>query len=771
MSSSRSASPSEKLEEQQTPSGSPSLRRLLPANPDSERLESVGRSTPTSSNSNSQSAPPTFDSSSLRKRRRQATTAACGACRKRKSKCDGQRPECSVCRHRKTACEFDTIAASETHTQALKRKYTELQAQKTALEEIFDVLQKRPEKEAEEIFQRIRSGADARSILRHVNHGDLLVQLALVPEARFRYEFPYLPGMPSFLSTHENPYLDSEIYDCALRGDSDSVQQRQDHQQPRRQRLLPGIASLINPTQGLEVKDQYYKPYSTAMVVHPLLDSLRPSRWTTVSDDDDLMRKLIHDYLLHEYEWFTCFHKDYFLEDMANERRRFCSSLLVNVVLCLGCFCHQGLRGSAEPWNLKYIGNQFLAEARRLLEIEYELAPPPQYPGDLDSDRRYSNWEQRRLTTIQASCLLTVVYNLNGSDKIGWKYTVRAVEMAHEIQLYGPLREGDGNDLSCVRTYTAWAVFNWQSLSSYHYLKMPLLADVPAVPLPDPREHPQWYGELWMRYPLAREPVPTHHGLLFKAKAEFYAIMNEFSHLSFSPNSGKLSPYQLIGFYHRLLIWNRGLPPPLTARRIVFPSQLKLHMHYNLMLADLLKPLVGHHWIDEIRPGKTIDESHSEAMKHFETLVRLYYLRHGFDSFDAFLIHFLGCLAFIAISSVEQQTDPLTLESRRSTVLLLLKGMHDQGLCHHVAKAVLRLYVTFLRPEDLELLKRFVDIKAEQLVYGPLEDTTILTDWPVYDVGFEEKVEKQRKGKNLATIIASLSLGSSTPQNSRRTAA
>jgi hypothetical protein len=198
------------------------------------------------------------------------------------------------------------------------------------------VLQTRSDKEAGEVFRRIRRGTDAGSILRHVNYGDVLVQLALKPEARYRYEFPYLPDMPPFLRQLDNPYLDSEVYEYALRGAPDPSQ-HPGHQQQHKRGLLADTGSSTDSVYGAGQRDPYLKPYLSATVVNPCLDSVKPSNWTTVSDDDCLMRKLLHDYFLFEYDWFTFFHKDYFVEDMGSGNRRFCSPLLVNAVLCIGC--------------------------------------------------------------------------------------------------------------------------------------------------------------------------------------------------------------------------------------------------------------------------------------------------------------------------------------------------------------------------------------------------------------------------------------------------
>ena len=393
----------------------------------------------------------------------------------RRAQCDGKRPSCSICRDRGTVCEFDTNAA-ETHTQALKRKYSELQRQKSAYEHIYEVLQSRPEREALEVYRRIRRGADASSILRHVNYGDVLLQLALVPEARYRYEFPYLPDMPRFLCRPDNLYLDSEVYEYAL------PPVRPNPPQPARPPLpdaRPAAASVCDSAP----RDPYLKPYSSATVVHPWLDSVRPSKWTAVSSDDVLMRRILHDYFLSEYDWFTFFHKDYFLKDMATENPRFCSPLLVNALLSLGCvsrpppglsvcvacfpltwpkFCHRGLQGRAEFWNPVNIGYRFLAEAKRLFELDAELERPLAFPGDPDWERKDREWEQRRLATIHAALVLNMVHDLNGSDKIGWRFTLRALEMAHEIGLFeAPLEHRDAETQHAM-AYTAWALFVWQ---------------------------------------------------------------------------------------------------------------------------------------------------------------------------------------------------------------------------------------------------------------------------------------------------------------------
>ena len=309
------------------------------------------------------------------------------------------------------------------------------------------------------------------------------------------------------------------------------------------------------------------------------------------------------------------------------------------------------------------------------------------------------------------------------------------------------------------------------SLISYHYLKPPLLSEPPRVPLPDPSRYPHFYGELWVRFPLTPSRLPVHHGVMFKAKAEFWTILNEFSLLNFSvsPRPPNLSPPQIIGFYQRLHRWFLDLPEVLTPRKIVFPSQLKLHMHYCHVIIDLLAPALGQNWTDGGSPIKSLDQSHSEAILNLETLIRLYYLRHGFESCDAFLIHALGVFGYISIRRVERQEDSRSLEAYRSTVILIMKGIRELGRSYYVAKAILRFHASFMRPEDMELLKRYVDVEAEHIVHGPLEQT-VYSDFPVYEIGYQARTEQRRRGRNFGTAIsmASLSLESSLSPTASR---
>lgn len=113
------------------------------------------------------------------KPKRTVTLGACVACRKRKSKCDGNRPNCTCCVQKDTDCVYE-LGPNEKPSQAMKRKNEEMQGELTNLRQLYDFLRLRPEDEAMEILKRIRANPPDTSqsqriqeLADYVRHGDL----------------------------------------------------------------------------------------------------------------------------------------------------------------------------------------------------------------------------------------------------------------------------------------------------------------------------------------------------------------------------------------------------------------------------------------------------------------------------------------------------------------------------------------------------------------------------------------------------------------------
>ncbi|KAM0240719.1 hypothetical protein ACHAP5_007924 [Fusarium lateritium] len=325
---------------------------------------------------------------------------------------------CSQCRVRNLECVYRSSPETD-----YREKYEALIESHPAAV-VYRAIQTRPQSEALEIVRRIQSGVDAEALVRQLTSADLLLQVQLEPETRSRYQFIYSPLMPSYLQTADNPFMKSLIHEWSDRDDASS------------------IAAPRSPDSDLGHRAQYLRPHHAAVIVDSRLDDIVPSKWTSVNASDDTMRALIRAYFLQEYDWFTFFHKDYFLDDMVTGHHTFCSQLLVNAVLAVGCQCKNYLSEPAQFWDSNSLGSKFLQEARRLWVLEIT--------------------DQQSLTTVQSALVLNTVVNMLEMDYLSSAYIVQATKMAEELGLFEPTTYIMNKKLRNSYDLTAWSLFHWQ---------------------------------------------------------------------------------------------------------------------------------------------------------------------------------------------------------------------------------------------------------------------------------------------------------------------
>lgn len=86
------------------------------------------------------------------------------------------------------------------------------------------------------------------------------------------------------------------------------------------------------------------------------------------------------------------------------------------------------------------------------------------------------------------------------------------------------------------------------------------------------------YGEIWIKYPLAGNPLPLHYGQIFKATAEFRTILADAAYRYFDPSRSedKISLQQVAEYRSRLQQWYENLPDLLTSQNLVLPIHFQL---------------------------------------------------------------------------------------------------------------------------------------------------------------------------------------------------
>ncbi|KAF6800192.1 C6 transcription factor [Colletotrichum sojae] len=140
--------------------------------PDCSSESSPGKETDVASRS--QSADSSGEAKPRAASKRQVIAVACDNCRRRKAKCDGNRPKCQHCAKRGVDCHYEANQG-ETVSLALKRKASVLENENAQYRDLFRMVCSKTEDEAQEIFRRIRVSGDPLRVLESIRQAEILL--------------------------------------------------------------------------------------------------------------------------------------------------------------------------------------------------------------------------------------------------------------------------------------------------------------------------------------------------------------------------------------------------------------------------------------------------------------------------------------------------------------------------------------------------------------------------------------------------------------------
>ena len=398
--------------------------------------------------------------------------------------------------------------------------------------------------------------------------------------------------------------------------------------------------------------------------------------------------ELLNSYFLHHYTIYMGFHKDYFLEDLANGRTQFCSPLLVNTLLAAAAHTYTSIPDRAKFWSPQNLAYQFLAEARRLWEMQ-------------DG--------QSSLTAIQAAIVLNIIYDCDTMDKIGRSYLLQAVAMAHDLKLFQSSSDkAMSKKMQRARTFTAWCLFAWDAMHSFHYRLSPLFDEAPECPLPSAQDHPSWYPEIYVRYPLDNTVLSIGFGPSMKAMVDLQYIAHNVSRYYWSGYSQPAkdpSPFR-----HQLDGWVRSLPEPLTFNNIISPMHLRIHLEYYSILVSLIQVQRDASPVPSAEPSSNQDDGEiGRQYIRIETLIRLYYMHHNLEMFDPYLVVNLLMLGNYVVNILDTTTlQADDIELRRSTLILCARGLCAQGNNSYISTMVYLMLRNRMKTRDHALLETYV---------------------------------------------------------------
>lgn len=355
-------------------------------------------------------------SSQRRRSRAFVTKNACIECRKRKARvsfpvqqlfilpseqeqCDGQKP-CARCSTLEGAvCRY--AVSVRVSKESMKADIEALQAYQVVCENIIGALA--TGNETDLILQRVRDGDRLEDIYRSLDGRPPLADSSSNSQSSWAGASPQKSRTGSW-STGSSSCWEG-FKDCMQSTVPDFFIEQED---PDEQSIYRSDQWIGNQWAG--------------------------NHWTTVTSDHDLLEHLLSLYFCWEYPIFACLSKKHFLEDFYAGRSRYCSSMLVNVLLALGSrFADQPETGANS------LGNQFYEETERLWGTE-QL--------------------KQSLTTIQAISLMSNWEASRGNERKSSFYSRQAICMAVEMGLHLPVNDIDLSRAELeVRSVTFWGSF------------------------------------------------------------------------------------------------------------------------------------------------------------------------------------------------------------------------------------------------------------------------------------------------------------------------
>ncbi|CAG7918984.1 unnamed protein product [Penicillium olsonii] len=494
--------------------------------------------------------------------KRRCVSTACVACRKRKSKCDGNLPSCAACSSvYHTPCVYDPN--SDHRRKGVYKKDTDtLRTKNTTLQTLIQAILNYDEADAFDLVRQIRACDDLEDVANSV----LAQEKGLASLNSAATE-----------STGEN-LIEINQFESELAGKMSEL-------------MLDGSRKFIGGTSNLIFLPPGSELHEAAAVTNNLAPEAEKvhavSRWTQVTDDDSLISHLMTMYFTWHYPFFTTLSKDLFYRDyIRGVSSSYCSTLLVNAMLALGCHFSSWPGAFDDPQDLATAGNHFFKEAKRLV---------------LENDEH----ENAKLCTVQAFALMSVREAGCGREGKGWVYSGLSFRMAFDLGLNLDSQNIGAHSLSDeeidARRVTFWGCYLIDKCWSNYLGRQPQLTSANAnVPKFDvfPREE----TELWSPY--TDSGVGHEHTQASRTRAvalqisKLCEISSDLLVFFYHPTElEKMQPKQselkkLSDVHTRLEAWKNKLPKELVAREGQLPQVLVMHMLYQLLIIHLYRPFL-----------------------------------------------------------------------------------------------------------------------------------------------------------------------------------
>ncbi|KAI4143323.1 MAG: hypothetical protein L6R39_004617, partial [Caloplaca ligustica] len=538
--------------------------------------------------------------------KRRCVSTACIACRRRKSKCDGNTPSCAACASvYGTECVYDPNS-DHRRKGVYKKDIDSLKTHNSTLQTLIQAILNYPEYEVPDLVRQIRTceslDSVAESILATGHHLD---DNANEPESPITDNEP-LVGIPRF-----EKELSGKMGELHLENGSVS--------------FVGGTSNLMflgtgshsghdDTTTGADQYQQQANPVTS---------------WTEVTDDHELIVHLLNMYFTWHYTYFTTlskslFYRDFFLGKPPPETKRrteYCTPLLVNAMLALGCHFTSWSAARSNPSDSATAGDHFFKEAKRLI---------------LENDEH----ESPRLATVQALALMSVREAGCGREAKGWVYSGMSFRMAYDLGLNvdsGLLNLDEQED--DARKMTIWGCFLFDKCWSNYLGRQPQVP-LSSVAVPKFDVFPVEDSETWSPYtdagigqahsqPARTRTIAMHISSLCEISGDLLTYFYHPTNLE-KPLGKQAELKKLSELHTRLEAWRKNLPKELEPKEGQLACVLIMHMFYQLLFIHLFRPFLRYKQSASPLPSHVSPRKFcTHAAATISKLLRLYKRTYG----------------------------------------------------------------------------------------------------------------------------------------------
>lgn len=135
------------------------------------------------------------------------------------------------------------------------------------------------------------------------------------------------------------------------------------------------------------------------------------------------------------------------------------------------------------------------------------------------------------------------------------------------------------------------------------------------------------------------------------------------------------------------------------------------------------------------------------------TLLRLYFLRHGFESADSWLAQPLVMVANMFMEILQRgNLTAAEQKEAQSSLVLLVKGMRDQSRNNTISEMVFRVTKARMRAQDQQLLLSEGIIRPSDGEYRTQQMHEVQTRWPAMATKMADEPHTQTLSDLLRTM-------------------